>query len=880
MNSDQKENPGVVPETVIATERGSISGSIMPSDYRSILAGSGITYSDRSPYLLAGEDFNEAGWLLYISIVRQQLRPLLESILPVLDSPGISFVIPENSAVHSMILEGALGQEETGKIITVRITDGERMVEIAAQLVQITKRFQGPAIPTAMLVGGCVFAEFIPAINPNGLRPNGRIKWPFSKITPEPQHRSKKWLHKRYYLANLLKGDIKGNVYRGIRFKRWYDIQWCLIKQGKANQCFDDSGRTIKDRLEWQFAIHQQLAAHIPLPKAIDLIEDGADTYFITEFIEGVSLYDIFNILQEGTAWFALRKENKLSILNYLLKALEIIKSFHSNGFVHRDLSPVNFIVSNNGSLHPIDIELCYNFNSHQPDPAFTLGTPGYMSPAQSRSGVPCIEDDIYGIGGLLIRAMTGLSPTKFSTNSPEKLYQDLIYNLGNLRIAALICSCLDDDPQRRPSLESIKHNLDVYYSIVLTESAELNVAVEMGSDKLLLRKIITGAIKEFFKYPLLGKEEKWYALTECADPVIANEYKSYSWYPGFNSGAGGVVYCLGLADQQGFDLEEDREIFYQNLNKVKSFYEQIPNDADPGLLNGAAGFCLSYSWLIRFGLIEKRISNFDFIARLLFLPNEQLNLGNGIAGQGLAALLCADLLEFPAFATNIEGIANRLINAQNRDGSWSIKKDNAASKGVKHTGLYYGIAGIAYFLLEYGQRYYNENAKASAIKGLDWLMQHRRTANGHSIWPVNSKNPAVDPWLLFGFSGIAWVFIKAFERLNDDRYKEAAESALLNHPNYIGSNYLSQATGLAGLGEIYLEACRVFNDKRWQDRASHILSFITHCANIQAEDSLYWLDGSDNLPTAGFMTGNSGILHFLLRFNNPDKIGFPLLSI
>lgn len=880
MNSYLKENPSVVPEIAAGAEGETLPGSIMPSDYRFILDGYGITYSAKSPYLHAGEESNLSGWLLYISVVRQQMKPLLESILLLLDAHGISFVIPENSAVHAMILDGALGQGEIGKIITIRVADGSKMVEVAAQLIQITNKFQGPAIPTAKLVGGCVYCEFIPEKYPGISRSKEVGQWPFSKINPEPQQYNRKWLRKKYFLANLLKGDVKGNVYRGLYFKRWFDIQWCLIKQGKINQCFDDAGRTIKDRLEWQFTTQQQLAPHIPLPRAIDIFQDGSDTYLVTEFIEGVSLYDIFNILQEGTTWFALRKENKISILNYLLKTLEIISAFHSNGFVHRDLSPVNFMVSDNGTLYAIDIELSYNLNTRQPDPAFTLGTPGYMSPAQSRLAVPCIADDIYGIGGLLIRSMTGLSPTKFSTNNHEKIYHDFIYHVGNQRIAALICSCLETNPDNRPSLESIKHSLEVYYSIVLTENNLLPGKIENELDKASVRAILTNAMDEYYKYPLLGKGDLWYAQTETADRVMANEYKSYSWYPGFHSGTSGIAYCLGLADQQCYDLDKGREIFYQNLNKAVGYFEQSTINTDPGLLNGAAGFCVSYASLIRYGIVEKNINNFDFIIRLLDLNNEMLNLGDGIAGQGLASMVCAEILEFPAFNKKAAEIANRLIAKQNKEGSWSIKKDSGSKKGVKHSGLFYGIAGITYFLLEYGLKSYSESAKCSALKGLNWLLNQRRIINGQHVWPVNSKNPSVDPWMLFGFSGIAWVFIKAFEHLKDDIYKDAAVSALLSHPYHIESNYLCQSTGLAGLGEIYLDAYRVFKETQWLDRATHIASFITRCAKAQTDGSLYWLEGSDNLPTAGFMTGNSGIIHFLLRFNNPDKIGFPLLTI
>ncbi len=186
----------------------------------------------------------------------------------------------------------------------------------------------------------------------------------------------------------------------------------------------------------------------------------------------------------------------------------------------------------------------------------------------------------------------------------------------------------------------------------------------------------------------------------------------------------------------------------------------------------------------------------------------------------------------------------------------------------------------ITYFLLAYALKFQSARAKKAASKSLTWLLKQRRPSNGHLLWSAGSKNPSIDPWLEYGFSGVALLFIKAFECLKEPEFKEAASGALLAHPATICSNYLTQANGLAGLGEVYLEAYKVFGDTEWLNRASHIARLLLYCNKSQKDGTIYWLDGSDNRPTADFMAGNSGIIHFLLRYQNPKHINFPLISI
>ncbi|QKJ28407.1 protein kinase [Mucilaginibacter mali] len=874
------EQPAFKPDGVTSTDAAESPLRSRPLvGYDFYLEKSGLDFISDGGYLRVGNFQSESGWVLYISIVKKQFALLFEAVLPFLNSANVTFFIPENAGVHSMILDGGLGLNQTGKVIIIQVSNKESLPIIAGQLVKSTEKFLGPAIPGAKLIGSCVYTEYrVSPPGTEGLKFDNDLRWPFKKISPEPLAKKTKWLKRKYLIASMIKGDIKGNVYKGLNFSQWSNIKWCIIKQGNANQCYDDADRTIRDRLEWQFHVQSALDGKVALPKVSDFFELERSTYLVMEFIEGNSLYDMFNGLQGGTAWFALETQNKIAIINYLLQTLDILGKFHSNGFIHRDLSPLNFMVTADNNVIAIDIELCFNYLTNQPNPAFTLGTPGYMSPEQIRSNIPCVEDDIYGIGGLILRAFTGLSPTKFNPDDKEKLYLDLMYHLQNQRIVTLICLCLDNDAGKRPTLDRIRHCLEVYSSTVLTESKGVNSNYKSEAEQNFV-SMFTDVLLSYQKYPLLGKNSTWYAKSENEDNIISNEFKSYSWFPGFYSGTCGIVYLLALADHYGYDLSDNRDFLYSNLDLVTAYYQEtmVP---ECGLLNGLSGFCVAKALLIKYDLFGRHIANFDNISSQLSQVNDQINLANGVAGQGIAMLLCADLLKFPAFASSAGNIANQLMREQHNDGSWSINKDNTSKKGVKHTGLFYGIAGITYFLLEYGVRYCSEESKAAATAALGWLLKNRRSENGRLIWSVNSNGQSVNPWLEYGFTGVAWLFIKASEILNDDAYYEAAKSALLSHPRFIASNYLSQANGLAGLGEVYLEAYRVSKEKEWFERASHIAAFLAHCAKIQEDGSTYWLDGSENLPTAGFMTGTGGILHFLLRFQHPEKIGFHLFSI
>ena len=112
---------------------------------------------------------------------------------------------------------------------------------------------------------------------------------------------------------------------------------------------------------------------------------------------------------------------------------------------------------------------------------------------------------------------------------------------------------------------------------------------------------------------------------------------------------------------------------------------------------------------------------------------------------------------------------------------------------------------------------------------------------------------------------------------LGDQRYKAAASEALLFNPKYIVSNYLGLGNGLSGLGEVYLEAFQVFKEAEWLERAEHIVRVLSISYYSNPNGSIYWHEGNSSQPATDLLNGNSGILHFLMRYLFPDKISFPI---
>jgi hypothetical protein len=101
----------------------------------------------------------------------------------------------------------------------------------------------------------------------------------------------------------------------------------------------------------------------------------------------------------------------------------------------------------------------------------------------------------------------------------------------------------------------------------------------------------------------------------------------------------------------------------------------------------------------------------------------------------------------------------------------------------------------------------------------------------------------------------------------------------LRNYPFQNVSGDLTLGTGLAGNGEVFLEAARIFGNGEWQARADWIAQFLVQYFKRDRDGERYWQANGKVYPTANLIAGNCGVIHFLLRYFKPGVLSHPLLS-
>ena len=141
--------------------------------------------------------------------------------------------------------------------------------------------------------------------------------------------------------------------------------------------------------------------------------------------------------------------------IQYGLQLAKLLDGIHNGGWVWRDCKPTNIIVSESGTLVPVDFEGACPVN--RPDP-MPWGTHGYAPYDSFQKAVPAkrLPDDLYALGAVLYQLLSGLVPSVTPPQVP-------ILKLGRrvpLAVRDIITALLSPDPQLRPTAFSVSQLL------------------------------------------------------------------------------------------------------------------------------------------------------------------------------------------------------------------------------------------------------------------------------------------------------------------------------------------------------------------------------------------------------------------------------------
>ncbi len=149
----------------------------------------------------------------------------------------------------------------------------------------------------------------------------------------------------------------------------------------------------------------------------------GAHVYFAMELVEGGLLTDVGPLEADVGPLTA--------FLESAATVAETLAYVHTQGMVHRDLTPRNILMTTQGQPKVMDFGLVQlaEVSRQLTRTGFTLGTPQYMAPEQAKGGSIGPHTDLYALGAVLYKAATGVAPFE-AENDQAVLYRHVYEEL------------------------------------------------------------------------------------------------------------------------------------------------------------------------------------------------------------------------------------------------------------------------------------------------------------------------------------------------------------------------------------------------------------------------------------------------------------------
>ncbi len=194
------------------------------------------------------------------------------------------------------------------------------------------------------------------------------------------------------YLAERVDGQVRTNVAVKI-VKRGMDTEQILLR----------------------FANERQALAELHHPNIASFLDAGVTDdglpYIIMEYIDGVRI----------DRHCALHRLDVRARLRLFLQVCESVSHAHRNLFIHRDLKPSNILITDEGEPKLLDFGLAKVLTPGVHDQTRRMTsteqrflTPDYASPEQILGEHMTTTSDVYSLGVLLYKLLTGRPPRRF----------------------------------------------------------------------------------------------------------------------------------------------------------------------------------------------------------------------------------------------------------------------------------------------------------------------------------------------------------------------------------------------------------------------------------------------------------------------------------
>jgi serine/threonine protein kinase len=169
-----------------------------------------------------------------------------------------------------------------------------------------------------------------------------------------------------------------------------------------------------KDEAEERFLREHQTLSLLVHESILHVYQQGFSNnrpFFIMEYVEGHTLQE------EIALWKDISDEDRFEKIDRILKKIAVALYYiHSQGLVHRDLTPNNIMITTDGGIRIMDFGVVHTPETELTQFGSMLGTISCMSPEQIKGEELDSRSDLYALGVILYRMITGKYP--FSASS------------------------------------------------------------------------------------------------------------------------------------------------------------------------------------------------------------------------------------------------------------------------------------------------------------------------------------------------------------------------------------------------------------------------------------------------------------------------------
>lgn len=257
----------------------------------------------------------------------------------------------------------------------------------------------------------------------------------------------------RYTLVRWVGGGSMGEVWEAVDTRMDRPVAVKVLRPAHANDPVALERFSIEARLGAQLD-------HAGIAKVHDVNVDGRGgepPWMVQEFVAGEPLTELLR--RDG----ALDPHRAVSIVAQVAEAAH---AAHRAGVVHRDLTPRNLLVAEDGPVKVTDFGIA-RFDSAAPltKAGHVIGTPAYLSPEQVRGMTASPASDVYTLGVVLYECLTGRRP--FDGSNPIEVARAHLDKVppplptaipGPLR--AVVIAALAKEPDNRPTAADLAQRL------------------------------------------------------------------------------------------------------------------------------------------------------------------------------------------------------------------------------------------------------------------------------------------------------------------------------------------------------------------------------------------------------------------------------------